>query len=204
MKTLIIIDVQNDFIPGGTLEVPEGDKIIQVINRIQDKFDLVIATQDWHPSNHISFASNHKDKKPFEKIEWRGMPQILWPDHCVQNTHGADFPHDLNMAKTEAIFRKGMDWQIDSYSGFYDNGHQKNTGLASYLRERKAKDLFFCGLAADVCVWFSIIDALKEGFYVTLIEDATKPIDVNEFVIIKEEIKKLGGKIVMSDDISSR
>lgn len=114
MKTLIIIDVQNDFVPGGSLEVPDGDQIIPVINSIQGYFDLVIATQDWHPQNHISFASNHKGKKPFETIEWRGMDQILWPDHCVQNTKGAEFHPELNLKKTEAIFRKGMEPEIDS------------------------------------------------------------------------------------------
>jgi nicotinamidase/pyrazinamidase len=198
MKTLIIIDAQNDFMPGGPLEVAKGDKIIPVINQIQKKFDLVIATQDWHPENHISFASNHKDKKPFDKIEWQGMEQVLWPDHCVQNTKGADFHPALNMKKVEAVFRKGMDREIDSYSGFYDNGHKKNTGLAGYLRARQADELYFCGLAADVCVQFSIKDALKEGFSATLLEDATRPIDEKEFEKIKNELKKKGCNIVQS------
>ena len=151
MKTLIIVDVQNDFIPGGALEVPEGDQIIPVINSIQEKFDLVVATQDWHPANHSSFASNHDGMKPFGKIEWRGAEQILWPDHCVINSKGADFHPDLKMDKVEAVFRKGMDWKIDSYRGFFDNGHEKNTGLVGYLRERNAGELYFCGLAADFC-----------------------------------------------------
>lgn len=202
MKTLIIIDVQNDFVPGGALEVPEGDKIVPVINKLQDKFDLVIATQDWHPANHVSFASNHEGSKPFDKMEWHGAEQILWPDHCLQNSGGADFHPDLKMEKVEAIFRKGMDREIDSYSGFYDNGHEKNTGLAGYLRERGASELWFCGLAADFCVLFSINDALKEGFSAVLIEDATRPIDLNNFDKIKEDLKEKGCKITKSSEIN--
>lgn len=201
MKTLVIIDMQNDFIPGGALEVPGGDKIIPVINRLQEKFDLVIATQDWHPENHMSFASSHEEKEPFDTIEWHGMDQILWPDHCVQNSPGAGFHSDLDLQKIEAIFRKGMDKNIDSYSGFYDNGHEKNTGLAGYLRGRNAHELFFCGLAGDVCVNFSIRDALKEGFSVTLLEDATNPINAEEFEKIKKELKEKGCSITGSDSL---
>ena len=202
MKTLIIIDMQNDFIPGGALEVPEGDKIIPVINGLLKKFEMVIATQDWHPENHMSFASNHQGKKTFDTIEWHGMEQILWPDHCVQKTKGAEFHPYLDTQKTEAFFRKGMDKDIDSYSGFYDNGHEKNTGLAGYLRERNANDLYFCGLAADVCVNFSIQDAIKEGFSTTLIEDATRPIDPDEFEKIKKELTGKGCKIISAKEIA--
>ena len=201
MKTLVIIDVQNDFIPGGSLEVPEGDKIIPVINKLQQNFDLVIATQDWHPQNHISFASNHKNKNPFNKIEWHGIDQVLWPDHCVQNSRGADFHPDLKMEKVEAIFRKGMDREIDSYSGFYDNGHEKNTGLAGYLHERNADELYFCGLAADFCVLFSINDALKEGFSAVLIEDATRPINSKNFENIKKELTEKRCRIINSSEL---
>ncbi len=202
MKTLIIVDLQNDFIPGGSLEVPGGDNIISVINKLQNKFDLIVATQDWHPGDHMSFASNHEGKKPFDKIEWHGMEQILWPDHCVQNTKGAELHQGLNTRKIEAIFRKGMDKNIDSYSGFYDNGHKKNTGLAGYLRERNAGDLYFCGLAADVCVQFTIKDALKEGFSSNLIEDATRPIDPDEFEKIKKELHGKGCIIINESDIT--
>jgi nicotinamidase/pyrazinamidase len=204
MKTLIICDVQNDFLPGGSLEVPSGDEIIPVINRIQDKFDLIVATQDWHPGNHISFASNNKNQKPFDQIEWQGMEQTLWPDHCVQGSKGAEFHPALEMNKTEAIFRKGMDPQVDSYSGFYDNRHIKNTGLAGYLRERKSEELFFCGLAADVCVWYSILDACKIGFSATLIEDATKPIDMKHFELIRQKMKQSGIRIILSSDIQNK
>lgn len=201
MKTLIIVDVQNDFIPGGSLSVVGGDEIVPVINDLQEKFDLVVATQDWHPQNHMSFASNHKGREPFEKMEIGGMEQILWPDHCVQNSEGAKFHPGLETKPIEAIIRKGMDPEIDSYSGFYDNGHKKSTGLAGYLREKGAKDLYFCGLAADVCVYFSIKDALKEGFSATLIEDATRALDDNKFEEIKKELQGKGMKTLDSKSL---
>jgi nicotinamidase/pyrazinamidase len=130
MKTLIIIDVQNDFMPGGPLEVPEGNMILPVINRIQPLFDLIVATQDWHPGDHESFASNHRDKKPFETIDLNGVQQILWPDHCRQGSEGAAFDRRLQTNRIAAIFREGMDRYVDSYSGFYDNNHKLSTGLA--------------------------------------------------------------------------
>jgi nicotinamidase/pyrazinamidase len=201
MKVLILIDIQNDFIPGGSLEVPGGDEIIPVVNQLQEKFDLVVATQDWHPQNHMSFASNHKGKEPFEMIELGGMDQILWPDHCVQNSKGAEFHPGLKTTKTEAIFRKGMDPEIDSYSGFYDNGHKKSTGLAGYLREKGATELYFCGLAADVCVYYSIKDALKEGFSSTLIEDATRALDNEKFTKMKAELQGLGMKEISANNL---
>jgi nicotinamidase/pyrazinamidase len=202
MKVLVITDVQIDFVPGGSLAVPDGDKIIPVINQLQEKFGLVITTQDWHPQNHISFASNHHGKKPFDKIEWQGMEQILWPDHCIQNSIGAEFHPDLETGRVEAVFRKGTDWQIDSYSGFYDNGHLKNTGLAGYLRGRHADELYFCGLAADFCVYFSILDAIQEGFSTILIEDATRPIDAKNFEKIKVELTEKGCKFTTAKNLS--
>jgi nicotinamidase/pyrazinamidase len=202
MKTLVIIDMQNDFIPGGSLEVPGGDRLIPAINRLQERFDLVIATQDWHPASHMSFASNHPGKKPFDKVEWKGMEQVLWPDHCIQSTPGAEFHPKVDTRKIEALFRKGMDEKIDSYSGFYDNGHQKNTGLAGYLRERRAGELYFCGLAADVCVNYSIRDALREGFSATLIQDATCPINEDAYEKIKKELAADGCRIISSDNIT--
>lgn len=195
MKALILIDIQNDFIPGGSLAVPKGDEIIPVVNRLQEKFDLVVATQDWHPKNHISFASNQNGKDPFDKIELEEMEQILWPDHCLQNSKGAEFHPDLNTTKVEAIIRKGMNPEIDSYSGFYDNGHKKSTGLAGYLREKGVDELYFCGLAADVCVYFSLKDALEEGFSATLIEDATRALDDDKFAEMKKELVDKGMKV---------
>lgn len=201
MKTLIIVDAQIDFMPGGALEVGEGDKIIPVINRILPQFELVVATQDWHPANHKSFAVNHSGKKEFEVIELNGLEQKLWPSHCVQGTRGASFHPELNTDQVEAIFRKGMDPEIDSYSGFYDNGHKKITGLSGYLRERGAVDLYFCGLAADICVYYSLLDALKEGFKATLIEDAAVPLLPGEFDKIRREIISRGGKISNSEEV---
>jgi nicotinamidase/pyrazinamidase len=201
MKILIIIDAQNDFMPGGALAVPDGDLIIPVINQIQDKFNLVVATQDWHPQSHSSFASNHDGKKPFDTIEWHGLEQILWPDHCVINTRGAEFHTDLKTDKIEAVFRKGMDRDIDSYSGFYDNGHKKSTGLTGYLRERNATELYFCGLAADFCVNYSIADAIDEGFNATLIEDATRPIDPQKYKEIRDALTSRGCRILHSRNI---
>lgn len=202
MKALIIIDMQNDFIPGGSLAVPEGDKIVPIINNLQEKFDLVIATQDWHPKDHSSFAENHPGKKEFEIIQLQGIDQKLWPVHCVQNSEGAQFHSGLKTQKIEAIFRKGTNKEIDSYSGFFDNAHLKSTGLSGYLREKGVSQLYFCGLAAEYCVYFSIIDALKEGFKSTLIEDATKALSEEDFDKAKKAILHAGGKIIATSEVS--
>lgn len=201
MRTLIIVDIQNDFIPGGALAVPNGNRIIPVVNKIIHLFDLVVATQDWHPQNHKSFASNHEQKNPFEVIQLNGLQQTLWPDHCVQNTQGAELCKELDSHSIEAIFRKGMDPDIDSYSGFFDNGRKRTTGLAGFLKEKGATDLYFCGLAGDICVFYTLLDALKEGFSANFIEDASAPLDTENFDMIKEEIISKGGKIIRSEDI---
>lgn len=198
MKALVIVDVQNDFMPGGKLEVPDGGIIVPFINKLQKYYDIVVATQDWHPGNHMSFASNHPDRKPFEEIIINGTAQVLWPDHCVQGTEGADFYPSLETSRIAAIFRKGMDPEIDSYSGFYDNDHKVSTGLSGYLREKGITSVHFCGLAADICVYHSVKDALNEGFSATLIEAATRPINNLAFMSIKEELSKLGGNIMCS------
>jgi nicotinamidase/pyrazinamidase len=195
MKALLIVDVQNDFLPGGALEVPEGDKIIPILNSLQAQFDLVVATQDWHPEGHSSFASQHKGKKPFEEIEWRGNSQILWPDHCVQGSSGAEINANLNTKRVEAIFRKGTDKELDSYSGFYDNNHEKSTALADYLRGKGVDHVFIGGLAADVCVYFTVLDSLKEGFKTTLLENATKGLDHEAIAKALQHIKREGGQI---------
>ena len=201
MKALVIVDVQNDFMPGGQLEVPQGNMIIPPINRLQKKIDLILATQDWHPQNHKSFASNHLNKKPFERIILNGLEQILWPDHCVQGTIGAEFHPELETYKIAAIFRKGMDPEIDSYSGFFDNGHKISTGLAGYLKEKEITEIYFCGLAADICVYYTIIDSLKEGFSATLIEDASRPLNNSDFTIIKKELTDIGVHIISSKEM---
>lgn len=203
MRALIIVDVQNDFTKGGSLEVPDGDAVIPVVNELQTRFPLIVATQDWHPPNHKSFASNHPGKKPFEIILLNGQNQVLWPDHCVQGSEGAAFHSKLDMRRVAAIFRKGMDPEVDSYSGFFDNDHQKNTGLAGFLQARRVKEIFICGLAGDYCVFFTARDGLNEGFVTYLIGDATRPIDKDGFESSKEEIRKLGGKIVLSAEIKN-
>lgn len=195
MKALLIIDVQNDFMPGGSLAVPNGNEIVPVINEFQKDFDLVISTQDWHPKNHRSFAVNHKNKKVFEEIEWKGQSQTLWPEHCLQGTKGAEFHPDLETQKIEAIFRKGTDPDIDSYSAFYDNAHLKATGLTGYLKEKGVNELYVCGLAAEICVFFSLKDALAEGFSVNLIEEATCALDTENYEKSKKKFLKLGGKL---------
>ena len=201
MRTLIIVDVQNDFMPGGALEVREGDQVVPVINRILPKFDLVVATQDWHPSDHKSFAVNHPRKSAFELTELNGLEQKLWPVHCVQKSPGAEFHPRLETAPIEAIFRKGMDPETDSYSGFFDNGHRRSTGLAGFLREKGARDLYFCGLAGDICVYFTLLDALREGFSASLVEDAAIPLDAEAYERIKIEITEKGGKILSADQL---
>ncbi|QXP78534.1 MULTISPECIES: bifunctional nicotinamidase/pyrazinamidase [Winogradskyella] len=199
MKTLLIIDVQNDFMPNGSLPVPNGHQIVPIINKIQPKFNLIIGTQDWHPSNHVSFASNHKGKSNFDEIEIHGKPQTLWPDHCVQGTKGAEFHPDLNTESFEAIFKKGTNKNIDSYSAFYDNRHLKSTGLANYLKEKGTTELFLCGLASDICVYFSIYDAFKEGFNCTFIEDASKALDNEGFEKLKTKMVAMGINMVTSE-----
>ena len=204
MKTLVLIDVQNDFMPGGPLEVPEGNLIIPVINNCLGYFDLVVATQDWHPKNHKSFASDHLNKKPFDRIILNGIHQTLWPDHCIQGTRGAELHEDIHSERIAAIFRKGMDTEVDSYSGFYDNNHQLSTGLSGYLKEKGVSEIYFCGLAADICVYYSILDAVLEGFSATLIEDASRPLYPEKFDDIKCEIAKQGVHIITSSELLDR
>lgn len=203
MKALLIIDIQHDFLPGGALAVPNGDRIIPVVNQLQPLFDLVVATQDWHPANHKSFASQHAGKKVFEMTQLQGLEQVLWPDHCVQGTRGADFPETLEQNRIEAVFRKGTDPEIDSYSGFYDNGHLKSTALADYLRGKGITEIYLVGLAGDYCVYFTAKDALQEGFATYLIEDATRPIDPDGFARAKVDILQKGGTVIQSRQLLS-
>ncbi len=196
MKALIIVDVQYDFLPNGTLAVPKGDEIIPIINNLQKEYNLVVATQDWHPANHKSFASQHAGQIPFEIIDLNGLPQVLWPDHCVQGSFGAELAEDLDAHAIEAIFRKGMDPEIDSYSGFYDNGRRKQTGLAGYLKNRGVSELHVCGLAADYCVFFTAMDAIDEGFKTSIISKATKAIDKGAFMEKKNEFIQKGGALI--------
>lgn len=176
---LLVVDVQNDFCPGGALAVADGDAVVAVINRLAGMFAHLIQTQDWHPEGHRSFASAHPGRQPFETIEAPYGPQTLWPDHCVQGTRGAEFHAALDLPGAELIIRKGFRADIDSYSAFYENDRTTATGLAGYLRERGVTRVFICGLATDYCVHFSALDAVREGFEAVLIEDACRGIDLD-------------------------
>ena len=175
---LVVVDVQNDFIPGGALAVPRGDEVVPMINRLVGRFDNVVLTQDWHPRRHASFASAHSGKKPFETIELAYGQQVLWPDHCVQGTSGAAFHPDLDVTKAQVVIRKGHHRDIDSYSAFLEADRKTATGLAGYLKERGLARLFVCGLATDFCVAWTALDARAAGFDTTVIEDASRAIDL--------------------------
>ncbi|MCX2741780.1 bifunctional nicotinamidase/pyrazinamidase [Pontibacter anaerobius] len=198
MRALLLIDIQNDFLPGGSLAVPEGDAIIPIVNRLQGQFDLVVATQDWHPPQHKSFASQHPSKSVFEVTELNGLEQVLWPDHCVQGSVGAEFSAELEQHRIEAIFRKGTDPEVDSYSGFFDNGYRKSTGLAGSLRGKGVTEVYLAGLAADYCVYFSAKDALAEGFKVYYLEDAVRAISTEGFQKAKADLVERGAQIIPS------
>lgn len=202
MKALLIVDVQNDFCPGGALEVPNGDEIIPTINKLSQQFDIVIQTQDWHPDGHSSFASSHVDKEPFETI---GLPygkQVLWPDHCIQGSDGAEFHPDLETHRSQLIIRKGFRKEIDSYSAFYENDNSTTTGLTGYLRQRDIDTLYTVGLATDFCIKWTVTDGIKEGFQVHVVEDAVKGIDIEGSVgQAWKEMLDMGAQKVSSQDL---
>ena len=196
---LLVVDVQNDFCPDGALAVPEGDAVVPLINRLMGRFVHVILTQDWHTPGHSSFASAHPGKSPYETVEAAYGPQILWPDHCVQGTEGAKFRWDLDVARAELIVRKGFRPDIDSYSTFYENDHITSTGLAGYLRERRFRHVYLCGLATDFCVKWSALDARAEDFEATVIEDACRAIDLEgSLAAARAEMQAAGVEFVAS------
>lgn len=203
MKALVIVDVQNDFCPGGALPVPEGDQVVPILNRLQPCFDLVVATQDWHPINHASFAANHPGRKPGEVIDLHGLSQVLWPVHCVQETPGAEFHPALDRGRIAAVFRKGVDPEIDSYSGFFDNGHRRSTGLADYLQSHGVREVYIGGLATDYCVKFTALDAVALGFPTHLIQDACRGVNLNLGDVVQaiDQMREAGVKIVSSSEI---
>ncbi len=180
-RALVIVDVQNDFTPGqpgGALAVPDGDQVIPVINRLMPKYHFVVATQDWHPPGHQSFASQHPGREVGDRIEWQGIKQTLWPDHCVQETVGAEFCTQLNVHRVDEVVRKGMDENIDSYSGFFYNGHRNETELRDWLASRAVEDVDVVGLATDYCVQFTVLDAIRAGFGTHVIVDACRGVDL--------------------------
>jgi nicotinamidase/pyrazinamidase len=200
---LLVVDIQNDFCPGGALAVPRGGEVVPVINRLARRFEHVVLTQDWHPAGHQSFASSHSGRKPYETIEVAYGSQILWPDHCVQGTPGADFHKELQIPHAELVLRKGYHREIDSYSAFYENDRTTHTGLAGYLRERGLRRIFVAGLAFDFCVRYSTEDAHREGFAVMVIEEACRGIDVRGSVAAtREALGALGVRCVPCDVVA--
>ncbi len=203
MRTLILIDIQNDFLPDGALAVPEGDAVAPVANRLMPSFPLVVATQDWHPAAHGSFAINHPGRAVGEVIELAGLPQVLWPAHCVQDTPGAALAPSLDTARIHHVVRKGTDPQIDSYSGFFDNGGCHATGLADYLTAHGASELYLMGLATDYCVKYTALDARRLGFTTFLIEDGCRGIDLHPGDVARaiDDMRAAGVRVVRSDAV---
>ncbi|MGO9437286.1 MAG: bifunctional nicotinamidase/pyrazinamidase [Terracidiphilus sp.] len=200
---LIVIDVQNDFCPGGALAVADGAAVIAPILRCMQCFEHIVLTQDWHPPDHFSFASAHRGRNPFEQIEGSYGPQTLWPDHCVQGSKGAEFHPSLHLPQAELILRKGFRSEIDSYSAFFENDRSTATGLAGYLRERGLTRVFFAGLAYDYCVGYSALDARRLGFPAVIIRDACRAIDLNGSVAnIESEFARAGVELIETAEIS--
>ncbi len=204
MTALILVDIQNDFLPGGALAVGDGNTILPVVNALIPGYTLVVATQDWHPPGHHSFASNHPTKQVGDIIELKGLKQVLWPDHCVQQTEGADFSNQLNTDVIAKVFRKGTDPQIDSYSGFYDNGHLKATGMGDYLKLEGVNQVHVVGLATDYCVKYTALDAIALGFSTTVIIDAVRAVNLNPTDEQKamEEMENAGVSLINSADFT--
>lgn len=202
-KALVMVDLQNDFCKGGSFAVPHGEDVISLANQLQPYFELVLATQDWHPANHTSFAANHPDYGVGDVLIIDDIKQILWPEHCIQNTNGAAFHHDLDITRVSKFFHKGVDYTIDSYSAFFDNAHKRSTGLSDYLRNEGVTDVYLLGLATDYCVAYSSLDAIHLGFNVYVIEDACRGIELNAGDVARamDEMRSAGVKIIQSADI---
>jgi len=200
MRALLLVDIQNDFLPGGALAVAEGDRVIPVANALMDRFKLVVSTQDWHPPNHESFAVQHPGREPGEVIDLHGLEQILWPVHCVQDSHGAAFADALETERIDRVFPKGTYPAIDSYSGFFDNGRRKDTGLADFLRARGVDKVFIAGLATDYCVKYTAIDAAREGFETYVAVDGCRGVELEsgDSQRALEEMKAAGVRLVES------
>jgi len=205
MNALLLIDIQNDFLPTGALPVPEGDRVVPVANRVMGQFNLVVATQDWHPANHGSFAANHPGRKPGERIDLNGLQQILWPVHCVQETAGAAFAAGLDRTGITHVIRKGTDPTIDSYSSFFDNGHRKATGMDEYLHSRNVTDVYILGLATDYCVKFTALDARQLGYRVHVIPEGCRGVNLKagDVDAAITEMQEAGVQLVLAAAIST-
>jgi len=203
MRCLLLVDLQNDFLPGGALPVPEGDAVLPVINRIQPQFELVVATQDWHPPDHLSFAVNHPGRRVGEVIELDGLPQVLWPVHCVQSTWGAELAPGLDTGRIVHVVRMGTDPRIDSYSGFFDNGRRRSTGLDTFLRQQGVDELYVAGLATDYCVRATALDAVRLGFRTFLVTDACRGVNLQPGDVDRAlaEMAQAGVRLIRSTDL---
>lgn len=204
MKGLLLVDIQNDFCPGGALAVPRGDEVVAVANHLMARFPLVVATQDWHPADHGSFAINHPGKKPYDMGELAGLPQVMWPAHCVQGTSGAAFHPALDQSRITRVLAKGTDAQIDSYSGFFDNGKRKATGLGDELHSRGVDEIFVMGLATDYCVRATALDGVALGFRVALIVDGCRGVELQPGDVDRAlaDLRAAGVRIVRSDEVT--
>lgn len=202
-RVLVVVDVQNDFCPGGALAVNNGNKVVSKINRLMDSFKFVVATQDWHPVDHKSFASNHEDKNIYDTVEIKGVQQVLWPDHCIQGSLGADFHPDLNTDAFNIIIRKGTNKNIDSYSGFYENDRKTATGLDGIMQNHGVRRVYVAGLATDYCVFYTAMDAIDLGYAAYLITDACEGVDVPDGNIeaAMKKMKDAGVNFVTSDEL---
>lgn len=203
-KAFLVVDIQNDFLPGGALGVKDGFQVIPLINKLMKQpFELIVASKDWHPANHGSFAEMHEGKKVGEHITLRGQDQILWPVHCVQDSKGAEFSDSLDQEHFDKVFHKGTDADIDSYSAFFDNGHLKATGMGDYLKEKGITDLYVAGLTTDYCVKYSVLDAIDLGFRTHVIRDACKPVNLSPDDEEKsiEEMKQIGAEVTTTEKV---
>lgn len=203
MRCLLLVDVQNDFMPFGSLPVRDGDSVVPVANGLAHRFDMVVATQDWHPPDHGSFASNHPGKSPGDIVALGGIDQVLWPDHCVQGTPGASFHSALDVSTISSVCRKGTDSGIDSYSGFFDNRHRKDTGLAAHLRDRGVDAVTIVGLATDYCVRFTALDGRRLGFDIDVVVDGVRAVDLasGDGQRALEQMREAGCRIVLSSEV---
>jgi nicotinamidase/pyrazinamidase len=199
MMALILVDVQNDFVPGGALAVREGDRVVPIANALMSRFDTVVATQDWHPADHGSFAANHPGRSAGDLIDLDGSPQVLWPVHCVQGTRGAEFVPGLDLGRVTKVFQKGTDAAIDSYSGFFDNGHRRATGMGDWLTERGVRDLYVMGLTTDYCVKFTALDGRQLGFNVWLVEDGCRGVELKAGDVGRAVEEMEGAGVTMID-----
>ena len=203
MRALILVDLQNDFMPGGALAVPGGDEVMPVANRLMGRFELVLASQDWHPVDHGSFAANHPGKRPGDRIELNGLDQILWPVHCVRETSGAEFHAELDCSRIDRVFRKGTDPGIDSYSAFFDNAQRRSTGLGRFLKQRGVRQVHVMGLATDYCVRFTALDAVRLGFETHLVVDGCRGVELQagDVELALAELERAGVRRVPSEDL---